>query len=363
MKYAVLTAAIFLGIIGGGRYALQASPTSITVAPNPLELSPQDVLSLTPQKLQQQLPLSGTLDPVQQTILTAPLAGVVERVAVREGETVVAGQVLAHFSAAELTFKTHELAQQAASAQAQLNFAQKDHALQEKLFKQQFVSQQALDKASSTRDSQAAQVRAVEAQLATAQEYLQRASIRAPFAGVITEKMVQAGQRVGTESQLFRLVNPTQLELVAPVLAAHIGQVRVGQTAQLRVEGMDPLVNAQVTRINAQANVGSRHINVYLKIENPTTRLRAGIFAQGSLALEGVEQALAVPMSAIWQEQGQTWLRVIRQGKILPVAVRTGIRDESNGLVQIVSGVAVNEKVLATPMNLAAGTPVRVQGR
>src|SRR6478736_8736563 len=110
------------------------------------------------------LPVSGTVQPVHQATVKAKVSGDVRQVAVREGETVHAGQLLARIDTADLESKLIERAGALESAKAQLALAEKNRATNGALLKQNFISQNAFDTFESTYNVAQGNMKSAEAQ-------------------------------------------------------------------------------------------------------------------------------------------------------------------------------------------------------
>ena len=118
-------------------------------APVTLEFTAADIARIEPQPLARWLPVSGTLQPVNQTTVKAKVSGEVRQVLVREGESVKAGQVLARFDTADLEAKLTDRIGALESSRAQLALAEKTRTQNQALLKQGFISQNAYDSAES----------------------------------------------------------------------------------------------------------------------------------------------------------------------------------------------------------------------
>ena len=130
-------------------YAKAAAETPGNAQAVTLEFSSADVVSLEPRSLSRWLPLSGTLQPVNQTTVKAKVSGEIRQVLVREGETVKAGQVLARFDTSDLDAKLNDRVGALEASRAQLALAEKTRAQNLLLLKQKFISQTAFDSAES----------------------------------------------------------------------------------------------------------------------------------------------------------------------------------------------------------------------
>ena len=137
--------------------------------------------------------------------------------------------------------------------------------------------------------------------------------------------------------------------------------MRVGQKAQLTVEGAATPVQATVVRINPSAQAGSRTVPVYLRVDQPaqTASLRQGLFVQGLLTT-GSAQVLTVPLDAVRTDKPAPYLQTIKDGRVAYAPVQTGARAVVNGQTLVaVDGVPVGTTVIAGRMgSLREGTPV-----
>ena len=148
------------------------------------------------------------------------------------------------------------------------------------------------------------------------------------------------------------------MEVEAPVPAAEIPGIRVGQEAKLRVDGFGEREFAgRLERINPRTEQSSRAITVYLSVSNRDGMLRGGMFAKGSLVLDRGEPAPVVPATALREEAGQAFVFTIENGKLERRPVTLGMRDELAGIVQVRSGLEKGATVVSSrAMGLKAGT-------
>jgi hypothetical protein len=136
------------------------------------------------------------------------------------------------------------------------------------------------------------------------------------------------------------------MELEASLSATDSLRVKIGQTAQVQIEGADQVLSARVVRINPSAVAGSRAVLVYLALK-PATGLRQGLFAQGLLAI-GNTKALALPLTAVRTDAPQPYVQWVRDGKVVHQTVELGARGEHLGETYVaVRGLQDNATVLA----------------
>ena len=343
--------AIAVLVVGGARLLSQrkaaSAPAAATAAVTPvMELASTDVLTIKTQALALGLPVSGALKATQSAFIKARVAGELVTLNVREGDAVQAGQVVARVDPTEYQARQRQAQQQADSAKAQVDIAQRQYDNNKALVDQGFISQTALITSQATLNGAKATYMAAVAALDVANKALDDASLNAPFAGQIAQRLAQAGERVAIDARIVEVVNLSQLELEAALPASDATQVRVGMKAQLQVEGLSAPVEARVLRINPSAQAGSRSVLVYLGVAG-RDGLRQGLFAEGALGTQTV-QAMAVPVSSVRTDKPQAYVQVLENNAVRHVTVKTGARTEVQGQTLVaVEGLREGAQVLA----------------
>lgn len=363
-KTAALAALIVAGIAAVGIAAVRGkAPAPAPAAPLVVEFSQQDLVIVEPQPLEHTLPLTGTLTPFNEATVKAKVAGELIEVAVREGESVKQGQMLARIDQTEVRARAAAREADAAAARAQLVWADKNRATQNALLDKKFISQNAFDSIQSNYDVAAARLRAAEAELVVARKSLGDSVLVAPFPGIVAQRHVQPGERVALDAKVITVVNLARLELEAAVPAVEISRLRVGQQVTFRIDGFgERAFGGRIERINPSTESGSRAISVYVVIDNPEGVLRGGLFAQGTVSLERVEGALVVPASAVREEIGQTFVYAIEGGLVKRKNVTVGAADAS-GRVQVLRGLAAGERIVRVNLGaLRDGVRARLAG-
>ena len=327
-----------------------------------VELAPSDVVKAQLRDLAQGLPVSGSLRAVNSAVVKARVAGELQGLALREGDAVRAGQVVARVDATESQARLRQAQQQSDSARTQIDIAQRQYDSNKALVDQGFISRSALD--TSLNNLQAAQAnhKAASANVDVAKKGLDDTLLRAPIAGVVSQRLAQPGERVGVDARVIEIIDLRRLELEASLSGADSVQVRVGQQALLQVEGSAAPIVAQVARINPSAQAGSRSVLAYLTIENGTG-LRQGLFAQGTLAT-GQASALAVPLTAVRTDKPVPYVQVVEDNRIAHRSVQTGDRGQADNDVMVaVQGLSPGTVVVKGSVGpLREGTPVRFTG-
>ena len=336
-------------VAGGARLMSQrkaTTPAAPVVAVPTLELANSDVFTVKTQALALGLPVSGALKASQSAFIKARVAGELVELNVREGDTVQAGQVVARVDPVEYQARQRQAQQQADSAKAQVDIAQRQYDNNKALVDQGFISQTALITSQASLNGAKATDMAAVAALDVTSKAMDDANLKAPFTGQIAQRLVPQGERVAIDARIVEIVNLSQLELEAALPANDAAQVRVGMKAQLQVEGLSQPVEARVLRINPSAQAGSRSVLIYLGVAG-REGLRQGLFAEGALGTQTV-QAMAVPLTSVRTDKPQPYVQVIEGKAVRHVNVKTGARTEVQGRAMVaVEGLTEGMQVLA----------------
>lgn len=331
-------------LIGRSRTAsLPARPAN---SPRVLEVASVDLVPVVEGPLAQTVTVSGLLQPLSQTVLTAEIEGRIDQILVRTGDKVVPGQVLAHMDTQDLASRVAESRANLAAARAQLDLAERTQQRNEELKDKNFISANSLDNSRSTLESARESYRAREAQLALSRQSLPKATIRSPLKGLVSERAIELGQHVGVNARLFSVVDLSELEFAAKLPVREIGDIRVGQRVELMAEGVSGQAEGRVERISPLADDASRMITLFIRVANRDEVLKGGMVAKGRVVLAGRDKALSLPEQALREEQGKYQVLVLVGKQFVRRTVETGIRDETRGLVEVRAGLAAGDRVL-----------------
>lgn len=253
--------------------------------------------------------LGGCLiEPERIAEVGTPVAGVIERVEVERGERVRRGQVLAVLRA-DVERASLDVARSRADSNADLEAAAANAAFQrdrlqraEDLFRQNFISQQALDQArtearlAEQKLRQAREQRAISRQERdVAEAQLAQRVIRSPMDGVVVERHASAGERAD-DRPLLRIarIDPLRVQLVVPT--ALYGQLRPGSPVAVQPElpGAGRMT-ARVTAIDKVIDPASNTFRVQLALPNPDLALPAGLRCKAELDAAALAAAQAPP--------------------------------------------------------------------
>ena len=355
---------LVLGLAGGGWTVMQSKQQSAKAAEaqaarkkeqekTPVhELAQGDVAAIGARALSVSLPLSGSLAPLNQATIKAKVSGEIRETTVQEGQQVSSGQVLLRLDAADQRARLTQQQAMLDEAQARLSMASKNEANSQALLKQKYISQTAYDTTQNSVDLARASVKSAAAMVEIARIALADTVIRAPMAGIVSKRHVQAGEKVAPDMPVYTIVNLAQLTLEAPVPSAEIPRIKIGQEVRFKVDGFGARdFTGKVARINPTTESGSRAMLVYIAVDNGDGALRGGMFAKGSIVTERSIVAPMVPLTALRTEKHGTVVYAVVDNKVVEQNVTLGLRNEDEGYAEVKEGLAAGTRVIVARLD------------
>jgi len=265
-----------------------------------------------------------------RAVVSAKVSASVEAMNVVPGQAVTAGFVIASLNAREIAARRN----QAAATRDQ---AQQDFARTKQLFDQKIASQQEYDTAET-------RLRTSQAALDETDSLLGYTEVRAPFAGVVTTKLLDQGDLATPGRGIAEIENPDRLRLEAEVPEAALGRLRQGDSLPVTIDAALVHTNAVVGEISPVANPVNR--TVLIKLDLPRdARVHPGQFGRVAVPV-GDKQMLAVPTAAVVSRGQLDYVFVVKDNRAVMRIVRTGRRAADT--VEILAGLRDGEPVVAS---------------
>lgn len=176
--------------------------------------------------------------------------------------------------------------------------------------------------------------------------------LRAPAGGILTDIHLRYGQHVRTGEHLFDIVDPSKIWLEAQVPVSESSHLDQVSDAYFTVSGSDSILrisdfDGRLVSVSSLLDPQTRRIPVIFELQNKGNFLRPGSFAQVYLKTSASREAVAVPASAILDEDGTPVAYVQLGGESFAKRIlKTGIKDE--GYVEVLSGISEGERVVTT---------------
>ncbi len=357
LAVALLASGAAIGLRRSAAPAPEAQPAETVI-----ELAADDLAVSEAGEIQKILPITGALRAVSQAVVKAKVAGEIAEVLVKEGDAVGAGQLMARIDETEYRARLNERQATHEASRAQAKFAEQSRRKYEDLLARKFISETAYENYQTNARVTEKQAQAAEALVAQARKSLDDTLVRAPIAGSVSERALRRGDKAAVDTRLFSLVDLSRLELEAPVPAAEVPSLAVGQQVRFTVEGFGAQEFAgAIVRINPAVQPGTRSLLVYVEIPNPEQTLKAGMFAKGSLVLAARHAEVLAPVTALRQDSAATFVYAIEGERLVRRDVAVGLVSEAAGRAEIVRGLAPGARLVRANLgNLRLGAPVRI---
>jgi RND family efflux transporter MFP subunit len=306
--------------------------------------------------------ISGTLTPELGATVRAEITGTMIEVDADQGMTVKKGQVLGRIDDAAL--RDAFLSARAGLRTAESNLELQRHNLErtERLHAAGAVADRELETAQLTVKNAEGAAADARSRTTTAQRQLDKATLRAPFSGIVSESKVSEGDVVSSGNELFAVVDPSTMRLEAAVPVEQLSQVRREMPVRFTVTGYpDREFEGTIERVNPVVDPATRQVRVIVTIPNASRSLVAGLFAQGRVATE-TRHAVVVPSDAVDLRGVRPVVVRLKQGRVEKVDVEIGLDDTVNERTEITSGLAAGDTVLmGAAQGLTPGTVARVR--
>ncbi|MBM4438929.1 MAG: efflux RND transporter periplasmic adaptor subunit [Candidatus Rokubacteria bacterium] len=191
-----------------------------------------------------------------------------------------------------------------------------------------------------------------------ARQQLSDTALVSPIDGAVSQRQASVGEFLAPGAPVATLVRLHPLRLRVAVPEREAANIRVGQPVKVTVEGDATEHGGRVARLSPAIQEQNRTLTIEAEIPNDKGLLRPGSFARASIVTQAAQAVVMVPASAIVTFAGIEKIITVKDNKSVERRVQTGRRE--GGRVEIVSGLAAGEPVVAEPGNLTGGQSVTV---
>lgn len=334
--------------------------------PRPVAAAPETVsgvplVSAQKTSVPDWLEATGTVRATQTSQLASQAMGNITELRVREGDRVEPDELLAAIDSTQQRAALDQAQAAETAAQKEVAAADSDLSLAEstlkryeQLYEKKSVSPQEYDEikgrqqsAQARHDVDVAAAAQAAAAVAQARKALDNTQIRAPFAGVVTEKKADPGTLAVPGMPLLTLEDTRGYRLEADVDESDIRSIRAGQSVTVTIDALGSVqLTGKVAQIVPAADPASRSFNV--KIQLPSSAgLRSGMFGRARFA-RGQRSAILAPQTAVFERGQLRAVYVVDANQIAGLRYVT-LGPSANEQVEVLSGLQPGEKLIAAP--------------
>lgn len=344
----LITFLILAGVIGGvGYYSLRMISTEEEDPNAGLEFA-----DVQRGDVVHTVSFVGTVQPVRLTEVKSEVSGRIINVAVVDGDKVEKGQLLLELDRTEIETEIEELRRQMVSNQLRKEQSERDEKRTSDLYEKKFATDKEMEDAVTARKLAENELRIQEARLENLNDRLSKTRIHAPHGGVVlnldaTEGEVMVGaSSVSAGDVPMKIADLEQMLIEAEVSEVDLPQMEVNQVAQITFPGMaDLALSGEVSSISPSAVAEKNEVVFPVKVllTEADERVKPGISSLVSIDVQEENEALVIPVSALFREDEETFVFVSTGGEFELRSVEIGLSAGSEVVVR--SGVSEGESV------------------
>jgi len=305
-----------------------------------------EVLEMEPRKFSRQFEVTGTMEAIRDAFISPEINGQIKQISVGRGQRVDRGELL-------IRLNTDVTEKNMAEVKTNLELAARLFEKQEELWQQQIGSEVQYLEARHGKES-------LESRLATLEQQIELAHIRAPFPGIVEDILVREGELAAPGMQLLRLVNLELMRVSARISEAYLNSVQEGDPVELRFPAYTGEVfTERINRLGKVIDPQTRTFVMEVILSNMNERLKPNMLTSVMVTDFTEAHALVVPSVILKQDFDGTFLFRAKGTHAEKVYVETGITVQDETL--ITGGLEQGDRVIVRGYNLTSdGAPVRI---
>jgi membrane fusion protein (multidrug efflux system) len=321
-----------------------------------------ECVEVTPQSVTYTLSAVGSLNTPENVTISSKKAGIIQKMFVKEGDRVKKGQILVQLDDMDARLQVEMSEAKMKQAEAAVETNRNILPRYRKLYESQVIPQQTLDELVLKFKVDEARLDLAKAELNLARQNFLDHRISSPIDGVVNLKIASLGEHVNVapKDEILKIVQMNPLELEFHIPENWAGKVHAGGRIQFAVKAFSQEKFSGVVQfISPTADPATRNVKMKAIVQNAHYWLKPGFFAEVAIQTGNNPNALVVPESALFSQEGRFFAFVAEDGVAHRKEVETGLRFD--GKVEIVKGIQKGTWVVtAGHEQLSEGTPVKI---
>lgn len=306
---------------------------------------PVSVDRVEKREIEKTISFVGNLEPVEKATIVPDISGKLWKIYVDVGERVKKGQVLAELDHRHIDLQLEQAKAGFEVAKANLEDAKTNYLRMEKLYRENAISSQQFEKVKLAYEAAQAQFQQAQAALNLAQYQRDVSIMKAPFDGVIVERLAEEGDVInpmmgsfGSRGGVLVLMNFSKIKVDLDVSEKDIAQVKKGQRAYLEISSYPGRrFMGEVTIVNLAADAMTKTFKVRAEFDNPDLLLKPGTFGTVTIVVEYKKDVLAIKKEGLMEDS----VFVVENGIARKRKVKIGI--ENNTHIEVMEGLREGE--------------------
>ena len=320
---------------------------------------------------------TGTVEPVTEVEVGTQVSGIISKLYVDYNDEVKEGQVIAEMDKVTLQAELESAQSQLSSAKTEFDYRTKEYNRSKTLYEKELISDAEYDESLYQYEKARNSYKQAQASMVKVKRNLGYATITSPIDGVVISRAVEEGQTVAagfSTPTLFTIANDlTQMQVIANVDEADIGQVKEGQRVEFAVDAYpDDVFAGSVRQVRLEAKTTSNVVTYEVVIDapNPELKLKPGLTANVTVFTLEEDNVLAVPSKALkfhpdpklletlgfsvardtLSSSKKVWL--VNETTLVPAPVATGY--SSGDKIEITEGLSAGQTVAVSLSSMTA---------
>jgi RND family efflux transporter MFP subunit len=346
-------------IIAQGQSQKPAAPIpQMTESQKPVEVQ---VVVATTCPMPRHLLVTGELQADKEALVAADAGSNVIRAPIEIGTLVRQGEVLVQLDDRSAKLALNEAQANQELAQVRYDLAVNDVNRNRPLVEAHAIAASEFQRFESDQKARAAELQLAKVRVENAEKTLADIVIRAPFSGIVSERLVQVGEYVRNDTAVAKLIATQTLRLLLNIPEPSVSSIHVEQEVSFALSSFPGRTfNGKVARVSPAVRNSSRDMLIEVLIENSDNVLRPGFFASARVRLEDAS-AVAIPAVAVRKQGDSHKVFVVENGHAVERLVQMG--ETTSPLVEIRGGLKAQESIVLAPTDsLVDGAAVVTKG-
>jgi membrane fusion protein (multidrug efflux system) len=298
---------------------------------------------IVPTHLSELINQTGTLRPDEEVDLSFETSGKIVAINFTEGTRVKKGDLLSKINDKPLQAQLEKLV-------VQLKMAEAREFRQRSLLDKDAISQESYDQVQTDVQSLKADINLIKARISETE-------LRAPFDGIIGLRYLSEGSYATSSTKIAKLIKISPIKIEFSISEKYASEIRIGYPITFKIVGNDKIFSASVYAIDPKIDIDMRTITLRALYANKNEELKSGRYAEITLELSNIDNAIAIPTEALIPEMEGQKVFIYKKGKAQTVKVNTGLRTEAK--IQVTDGLKFGDTLITSGiMQLRQNLPI-----
>ncbi|MBU1014534.1 MAG: efflux RND transporter periplasmic adaptor subunit [Bacteroidetes bacterium] len=302
---------------------------------NPMRGTGRQILNVSgylikPQQLSELVKTTGTLRPDEEVDMAFETSGKIVSLMFTEGTRVKKGDLLAKINDKPLQAQLQKL-------QATKKLVEAKEFRQRSLLDKDAISQESYDQIVTELQTISADINLINARISETE-------LRAPFDGIIGLRYLSEGAYANSSTKIAKLIKITPLKVEFSIPGKYAQEIKIGYPITFKVN--NNIYDASVYAVDPKIDIETRTLVLRALYPNKNEELKSGNFAEITLQMSKIEDAISIPTEALIPEMDGEKVFVYRSGKAKSIKVDIGLRTAAE--IQITSGLKFGDTLLTT---------------